>query len=254
MKLLAGVADEPIETRCHAGFGPEVVLAGHAWRRGDRGGSRGLSARPRAGAQREKNPAICRAPRKWRDPDSYRGHDDFQSATVTTSIGRFAGPFLRLRRGGCPWFPAVSGGVGPRAPCHGPNGCPAKGVPIHPAARWHASALAVAPGSHRKARAMRVRIGLFLFVPTGVEGHSAPPCPPGRADDGDGLTLTHLAVDHHFLVPVLPDRVQLLRPLPQAVDARVPGLSLSGAKDGTKLHRRVEKLGERFELPRVERV
>jgi len=101
---------------------------------------------------------------------------------------------------------------------------------------------------------MRVRIGLFLFVPTGVEGHSAPPCPPGRADDGDGLTLTHLAVDHHFLVPVLPDRVHLLRPLPQAVDARVPGLSLSGAKDGTKLHRRVEKLGERFELPRVERV
>jgi len=66
-------------------------------------------------------------------------------------------------------------------------------------------------GPIAKARAMRVRIGLFLFVPTGVEGHSAPPCPPGRADDGDGLTLTHLAVDHHFLVPVLPDRVHLLR-------------------------------------------
>ncbi len=54
-----------------------------------------------------------------------------------------------------------------------------------------------------------------------VEGHSACPGPSGRADDGDYLVVADHAEVHHFLMPVLPNRVHLPRPLPQAIDASV---------------------------------
>src|SRR4051812_23836860 len=45
---------------------------------------RKVARRPRS--QNEKNLAICRALRKWRDPDSNRGHHDFQSCALPAEL------------------------------------------------------------------------------------------------------------------------------------------------------------------------
>jgi len=56
-----------------------------------RNGPGGLARRPRTmklRGRKEKNPAICRALRKWRDPDSNRGHHDFQSCALPAELSR----------------------------------------------------------------------------------------------------------------------------------------------------------------------
>jgi hypothetical protein len=190
-------------------------------------GSRGGRAAMKIRSRNEKNPAICRALRKWRDPDSNRGHHDFQSGTIRSLISAICRDFrdavpLRLPvvSSGFVWVVALSDASGPKlALVVAPRiACRPGADPPFPAGS-HAVPARVWPGPraprspHSCARPMARRDPLRLTRGVDEVLVDARPVEVGAADGlGDLLgrgPVDVLVVDRHVPAGVQLDEVRV---------------------------------------------